>query len=72
MEPNMPSFPGDEDVSEPPCCQARYNDKQQRKCKMSGCGQRLAVKTDGYKGKGKEWRGLASMHVTETILDVQE
>jgi hypothetical protein len=39
---------------------------------MSGCGQRLAVKTDEYKGKGKEWRGLASMHVTETILGVQE
>ena len=67
-------FRGDEVVSELRCCQARYRNRHKwvRKCKMSDCGQVVAVKTDEYKGKGKEWRGLASMHFTETILGVQE
>jgi hypothetical protein len=72
MESNMPSRRGDEVTPELRCCQARYKDKRSRKCKTSGCGEMVAVMTDGYKGKVKEWRGLASMHVTETILGVQE
>ena len=68
----MPSLRSDEVFSELRCCQAKYKDEQSRKCKVSDWGEMVAVKTDEYKGKVKEWRGLASMHVTETILSVQE